>query len=301
MNSATDNQTIGSLNTQGASALIYANGGTLNVAANGNNNVYGLAGNGTVILNAATSAGTQNLGNSTFYGDLTVNNGYVATPLGAANAFTVSGGTTTFNNVIWNGIGATAANFHLTGAAVTFVDAGGYPDLTGNMAVDPGTTVNWATGGGNQGTIGGAISGGGELIFVGGPGGGGFEFSPLELVGNLANTFSGTMLVEQGTLLLQKTPGVNAIAGPLTIGYAGLTAHVLLGADEQINPSVVVAFANNSSDLRLEGFNETVGGLTSNSDNGLVGDFAASASSLTVVPSAARPSAERLLTAAALR
>ena len=92
------------------------------------------------------------------------------------------------------------------------------------------------------------------------------------------------MLVEQGTLMLQKSAGVNAIAGPLTIGYAGLTAHVLLGADEQINPSVVVAFANNTSDLRLEGFNETVGGLTSNSDNGLVGDFAASASSLTVAP-----------------
>ena len=55
--------------------------------------------------------------------------------------------------------------------------------------------------------------------------------------------------------------GVNAIAGPLTIGAGSNSAAVQLGSNEQINPSVVVSFANNTSSLRLKASSETVGGL----------------------------------------
>ena len=284
LSGGTDNLTIGSLNCQGATAIIYPNGGTLNVAANGGNNVSGLIGDGVVILTSTSSAVVQSLGdNSGFTGSLFINEGQITTPLGANKAFT-SASNTTLNDVSWNGFGSTSANFHLTGAAVNFADYGGSPTLSGSVSIDPGTTFNWSTGGGNNGVISGALSGGGTLDFVGGGGGGGFEFSPLYLIGAMANTFSGTMFVEQGTLCLQKPDGVNAIAGPLTIGNATYTAHVLLGGNEQINPSVVVSFANNTSDLRLEGFNETVGGLTSNAGNGRIGNYGSSPSTLIVAP-----------------
>jgi autotransporter-associated beta strand protein len=279
----TDYQTISSLNCQGGNTVVYPNGGTLNVAANGNNTINGLVGSGVVILTASDAGVTQTfLNNGAFTGNLNINNGFINTPQGANYAFGAASGTTTLNNLTWNGIGSTAVNFRFTGTSVNFGDYGGGPTFSGNVAIDPGTVVNWNTGGGNSGAFSGAISGGGIFNFVGGPGGGSFEYSPLYLTGNLANTFTGTMNVIQGTLWLQKTAGVDAIDGPLNIGANSYTAHVILGANQQIDRSVVVTFANNTSDLRLNGFNTSVGGLTSNLGNGLVANFGTSASTLTV-------------------
>ena len=84
-------------------------------------------------------------------------------------------------------------------------------------------------------------------------------------------------------MTLQKSAGVNAIAGPLTIGDGSNNAHVLLGASEQINPSVVVTIKQNG-DLRLEGFDETLGALTSNAGNGVVGNYGTTGSTLTIDP-----------------
>ena len=287
LNSASDNQTIGSLNTASSStSVVSINGGTLNVAANGNYNVYGLTGAGTVILTASASGVTQNLGaNGAFTGSLTIINGIISLPAGTVGAFGASGGTTTLNTVTWNGIASTNQSFHIVGGSTTFGDFGGTPTMSGNFAIDSGATFDWETGGGNGGVISGAISGGsgGSFVDDGGPTNG-FEFVPLILTGSAANTFAGTTTLERGTMTLQKTPGVNAIAGPLTIGAGNATAHVLLGASEQINPSVVVTFANNTSDLRLEGFNETIGALTSNAGNGAVGNYGTTGSTLTIDP-----------------
>ncbi len=279
LSAETDYQSIGSLNSHG-NTVIYPNGGTLNVAANGSNAINGLVGSGVVILTATSAGVTQSLGNNgAFTGNMTINNGLIATTQGASYAFGAAGGTTTLNNVTWNGIGSTAVNFHLTGTADSFGNYGLYPTLSGNIAIDMGTTFNWSTGNGNPGALSGVLSGGGTFAVVG-------AASPivneLVLTGAMANTFSGTTLVEQGSIYLQKPDGVNAIAGPLTIGYSIDPAHVVLSANEQINPSVVISFGNNVSDLRLNGFDETVGGLSSNTGNGQVGNFGTSASTLTV-------------------
>src|SRR5207244_3917087 len=43
-------------------------------------------------------------------------------------------------------------------------------------------------------------------------------FGELELGGTTPNTMTGTSTVQEGTLLLNKTAGVLAMSGPLTVG-----------------------------------------------------------------------------------
>lgn len=88
----------------------------------------------------------------------------------------------------------------------------------------------------------------------------------LTLTGGSANTYSGTTTVNDGTLLLAKTAGVNAIAGGLTIGDGTNNDTVNLGASDQIADAAVVNMIGTASGQRgnfqLLGFNETIGGLS---------------------------------------
>jgi autotransporter-associated beta strand protein len=88
----------------------------------------------------------------------------------------------------------------------------------------------------------------------------------LTLTGGSANTYSGTTTVNDGTLVLAKTAGVNAIAGGLTIGDGTNSDTVNLGASEQIADTAVVNMIGTASgqrgNLQLLGFNETIGGLS---------------------------------------
>ena len=88
----------------------------------------------------------------------------------------------------------------------------------------------------------------------------------LTLTGGSANTYSGTTTVNDGTLVLAKTAGVNAIAGGLTIGDGTNSDTVNLGASDQIADTVVVNMIGTASGQRgnfeLLGFNETIGGLS---------------------------------------
>ena len=88
----------------------------------------------------------------------------------------------------------------------------------------------------------------------------------LTLTGGSANTYSGTTAVNDGTLVLAKTAGVNAIAGGLTIGDGTNSDTVNLGASEQIADTAVVNMIGTASGQRgnfqLLGFNETIGGLS---------------------------------------
>ena len=263
LNAATDNQTIGSLNCPVAGSVIAPNGGTLTVAANGTGNIFGLTGAGTVILTASGSSVLQTLSNnSAFSGNLTIVNGGILTP-SVTSAFGVSGGTTTFNHANWGAAGQggasnTSQNFFITGGNCTFFALGA--QFSGNIAIDPSTNFIVNTGGGNSPGFSGVISGGGTLTNFGAASGAG----TTTYSGSQANTFSGTTVVQQGGMLLQKSASVNAIAGPLTIGVGNGTAHVLLGANEQISDSTVITFNNDvgfGSDFRLEGFQETIGGL----------------------------------------
>ncbi len=266
--------TIGSLNATATNAAIAANGGTLNVAANTDgNSVYGLTGAGTVVLTAATSSATQNLANNgAFTGRLFINNGNIATPLGAGRAFTANGGTTTLNSVTWGNIGTTGENFEISGGSSTFVMSAISATLSGSIAIDPAATLVYN--GGSGGTLSGVISGSGTLID---------QASTLGITGAQSNTFSGNTIVQEGTMTLNKSgTSAVAIAGPLTIGAGADPAVVQLGNNQQIGPSVIVSFGGNSSRLQLNGFQQTVGGLTSDSGNGEVANFGATGSTLTI-------------------
>ena len=83
----------------------------------------------------------------------------------------------------------------------------------------------------------------------------------LRLGGASANTFTGTTTVNDGTLVLAKTAANGAVAGPLVIGDSSGTDIVRLDADNQIADSAAVTI-NSAGQFNLNGFNETIAGLT---------------------------------------
>lgn len=93
----------------------------------------------------------------------------------------------------------------------------------------------------------------------------------LTLSGTSANTFTGTTYVNDGTLALNKTPGVNAIAGNIVVGDGRGTDILRLDANEQIanTANVTLRGANYGGESKLQfngangvGVTETLGTLT---------------------------------------
>lgn len=78
----------------------------------------------------------------------------------------------------------------------------------------------------------------------------------ITMLGSGDNTYRGSTFVEKGTLHLKKPAGKNAIPGELDIGDNGF---VQLLASDQIADSARVSV---NGDLYLNGFNETIGGLS---------------------------------------
>lgn len=123
-----------------------------------------------------------------------------------------------------------------------------------NVALAGVATVNVGVAASNI-RLGGVVSGSGGLTKLG-PG-------RLELAGTAANTYTGTTLVNAGTLLLNKTAGINAVVGSLTLGdgTGGADADVVrLGAANQIGDTVAIT-GTASGRLDLAGFAETIGTL----------------------------------------
>ena len=83
----------------------------------------------------------------------------------------------------------------------------------------------------------------------------------LRFGGATANTFTGTTTVDNGTLVLAKTVANGAVGGPLVIGDSAGTDIVRLDADNQIADNAVVT-VNSAGQFNLNGFNETIAGLT---------------------------------------
>ena len=100
----------------------------------------------------------------------------------------------------------------------------------------------------------------------------------LELYGPRANTYSGNWVVEGGTLELNKTAGLNAIVGNLTVGDGiGTDTVKLLKANQIANTSDVTVNAGGVFDLNGNG--DTIDAL---SGAGTVDNTGASAATLTV-------------------
>jgi autotransporter-associated beta strand protein len=107
------------------------------------------------------------------------------------------------------------------------------------------------TGGGN---LSGAIGGVGELESGGGT---------LQLSGSSANTNSGLTTVSSGRLELNKTAGVNAVGGDITISGTGQLA---LLAGEQIPDTATINFIGSSTDsIPTQAALETIGNAIVNS------------------------------------
>ena len=181
------------------------------------------------------SAGTLGVGNNSAFGTgtFTVNGGTV---IG-------SGGTRTLGNPV-----AVGADFAVGGTvAVTF---------TGGVNLGSSTRVIATTSSGTT-TLSGVVSGTGGLTKDG--------TGVMQLSGSSANTYSGSTLVNAGTLLLAKTAGVNAVAGAVTVGdgAGGAGTDILrLSAANQIDDTAAVTISG-SGLLDLNGFSETVQSVSS--------------------------------------
>lgn len=150
--------------------------------------------------------------------------------------------------------GSNAVFFDITlGAAqVWSCQSGGLLGVFGDVT-NASHTLTVANGGAM--TLAGVISGTGGLIKSGD--------DTLTFAGVFANTYSGMTLVNEGKLAFDKTTGLNALAGNLTLGQLNETNPVTLElrSSTQIPNSTLLTLHNNSL-FNLNGFNETVGAMS---------------------------------------
>jgi fibronectin-binding autotransporter adhesin len=255
----------------------------------GSNYNVTLAGNGYTLAKTGTNniflinIGYTNLSGVTVnQGELTIqaDNGALPTVLGSASILapiTVNTGgqlgtwgATKINNDIslaGGGIGATQSD---TNAASTF---------GGNVTLSNGGGYLYNVNSTYTCTFSGAIGGAGDLTkpatlvtansSAANTNGGTIVFS-----GTAPNTYVGTTYVYAGTLLLNKTSGVNAIPGNLTID-SNAGGYVPLGASNQIADSAILSFtgASGTGWFDLKGFNETVAGISDANGFGVVEQY----------------------------
>jgi len=157
------------------------------------------------------------------------------------------------------------ATFLLNGKNETFDTLNGVGLVTNNS--DTGATLTLGYGGDLPGSFLGVMqdgTGAGPLSLT--KMGDGIQ----SLGGNSPNTFTGTTTVTGGTLVLNKTPGVNALGGNITIGDSNGTDTLRLGASDQIPDAAAVTFTSgtvgDNGVFDLNGYDETVGKLISIGD-----------------------------------
>jgi autotransporter-associated beta strand protein/T5SS/PEP-CTERM-associated repeat protein len=171
----------------------------------------------------------------------------------ATNTFsgglTIHGGTVRINNT--NSLGATVAGVTLNAATIhvlaTFTNTRPFTlgAATSTFDVDPSQTY----------TLNGILSGTGGLMKAG--------TGTLTLGGTTNNSFTNLTIVNAGLLQLNKTAGLNAIGGSLTVGDAsgGAGADVArLMTSNQIPDNATVSVLS-SGLFDLNGFNETIDAL----------------------------------------
>ncbi|HEY5314514.1 MAG TPA: autotransporter-associated beta strand repeat-containing protein, partial [Pirellulales bacterium] len=211
------------------------------------------AGTGRMVLNPTS-------GSNTFTGAVTVSAGELnlqqSGALDAVSGTSVTSGaalemTTSVTSSAWLTLNGTGINN--TGA---LLDTSGNDTWTGNIALASASNVGAASG--TTLTISGVISGAGALT----------KILPGTLVfgGSTANTNTGTTTVAEGTLLLSKPSGIDAIAagGSLTVGNdaGGADSDLAqLTAAGEIDPGDSVTI-DSTGQLDLNGFNQTLTNVT---------------------------------------
>jgi len=274
----------------GPKVLVSGGSWTLNGASTGRNHEVSA---GTLTLNANLNAthravilsGTGVLN----YNVASAVSATVATNTSTDNGFRITGGTLDQTRV------AGAIN---TNASTTHIDLAGTLTFAGtngaNSNLHLGSGVVWLKDGNRQITvtnaattltIGGVIQNddvSGRSLTKAGAG-------TLALSGASANTYNGTTTVNGGVLALNKTAGVNAIAGAITLGDGATTAGndiLRLDANNQIADTTVITFnaatGGNAGIFRLNNQSETVAGIASTGGGGIIENESGSAATSTL-------------------
>jgi len=261
----------GLIRNAGATVNFTNTGGTLGTAGNNPRVIFttnpgltnGLIGGWAYVNNTDFAGYTAANGVETYGGARTnqINTSVAASNVLANAAQANLTANRTINSLLYNG----AFNTNLGGFALD-IGTGGLMK-TGNNALtisNGNLTAGSAAGAelfanivANTTTISADIvdnAGGAVDLVKAGPG-------TLVLSGTTANTYSGTTYVNEGEVQLNKTAGVNAIAGNVTVGDGAGTDTLQLLASNQIADTSVVTVAR-SGVFDLNGNNETIGGLT---------------------------------------
>lgn len=94
------------------------------------------------------------------------------------------------------------------------------------------------------------------------------------LTGTAANTYTGVTTINGGILALSKTDGIDAIAGNITIGDGTGNDILRLGVSNQIAGTAVISFnaatGTDAGIFRLNGFSESVAGISSTGGGGII-------------------------------
>ncbi len=263
-------------------SAVVASGGTLDVGAGGDTvnsvqltsggSILGSGGTltstlafdlqaGTVSANLGGTAGANKTGVGTvtlsgansYTGTTTVSNGTLsvanAGALNAASSLIVNGGTLDINNVTLNNLASFTVQGTGFGGVGALTGSGAGAQYSGPVAMANATTI----GGAGTLTLAGVISDGGNNYALTKAGAGTVTFA-----GGSANTYTGLTTVNAGTLNLNKSAGVNAIAADLSV--AGGSA--VLQAANQINDSATATISAGS--LNIGANNETVNSVVLN-------------------------------------
>ena len=264
--------TIGSLSGGGAGSFVQ---NTLNNAATltiDGINAAGPAGavtyggvikdtTGTALSIVKNGAGTQIFsGLNSYVGMTTVNGGILQSGVNTNAGNT--GGAFGVNSATTVGTSATAATLALNGFSNTIGTlSGNTSGIIQNGSAANASVLTFGSGAvSGTTTFSGVIQNGGaatlSLIKVG--------TGIQVLAGTAANTYTGLTTVNAGELHLNKTAGVNAIGGNLTIGdgLGGANSDIVkLLANDQILATSLVLIDRNSGRLDLNGKTQTVGSI----------------------------------------
>jgi autotransporter-associated beta strand protein len=204
---------------------------------------------------------------------------------------TLKAGDNIINGILRTAAGANASGLLINGAPafdtfMTHVQGGDVDNGGKELVVRVDSAVDWLT-------ISSKITGSGDFTKVGS--------GALIVSGSTANTYSGnTNLLGSGTVYLNKTGGLAAIPGNVTIGDAGNGLTVQLGllnnysispstspgtgqaSNNQIAPTAVVTF-NSTSTLSLNGASQTLAGIQTLAGNPVIQNGLASGDSSSVL------------------
>ncbi|MBS1618599.1 MAG: autotransporter-associated beta strand repeat-containing protein, partial [Bacteroidetes bacterium] len=276
---------LGRTSTTGT-GFLNISGGTLNVAGSGSRirigagyadtessgaSVMTISGNGLFDTNAS-SADTILLGSN-----------LISNP-SSSGTINLDGGTLATNRTITGGLyGASIFNFNggtlkANGTTVTLATSLTTVNVRNGGAVIDTNSFNIAIAKAlTHSSIGGDNATDGGLTKIG--------LGILTLSGTDANTYTGTTLVKAGEIDLSKTTGINAIAGPITLGDGTTTAMLKLLVSEQIADTSVITLIGTGSSagtFRLNAKAETIGGLSSTGGAGIVENESATSVALTL-------------------